>query len=61
MLVNSRLGGDEVELTVRRAKDGTETVIGPFALLDAPWTEQTAAKEGDVAPSFPLPVKPEGR
>lgn len=60
MLVNARLGGDMVKLTVRRA-DGSEATIGPFALLDAPWTEQKGAKDAEQPPSFPPLQKPEGR
>lgn len=60
MLVNARLGGDTVTLAVRRA-DGSDATIGPFALLDAPWTEQKGAKDAEQAPSFPPLQKPEGR
>jgi S1-C subfamily serine protease len=60
MLVNARLGGDKVTLAVRRA-DGSDATIGPFALLDAPWTEQKGAKDAEQAPSFPPLQKPEGR
>jgi hypothetical protein len=60
MLVNARLGGDQVTLAVRRA-DGSEATIGPFALLDAPWTEQKGAKDAEQPPSFPPLQKPQGR
>lgn len=60
MLVNARLGGDTVTVTVRRA-DGSEATVGPFALLDAPWSEQKGAKDAEQAPSFPPVRKPEGR
>jgi hypothetical protein len=49
-----------VTLAVRRA-DGSDATIGPFALLDAPWTEQKGAKDAEQAPSFPPLQKPEGR
>ncbi len=61
MLVNGKLGGDAVTLTVRRAKGDVVETIGPVALLDAPWSEQKGAKDAEQGPSFPLPQKPEGR
>lgn len=61
MLVNGKLGGDTVTLTVRRAKGDAVETIGPFALLDTPWSEQRGAKDAEPGPSFPLPQKPEGR
>ena len=61
MLVNGKLGGDAVNLTVRRAKGDVVETIGPVALLDAPWSEQKGAKDAEQGPSFPLPQKPEGR
>ena len=61
MLVNGKLGGDSVTLTVRRAKGDAVATIGPFALLDAPWSEQKGAKDAEPGPAFPLPQKPEGR
>ena len=61
MLVNTKLGGDPVVLTVRRDKDGTTATLGPFALLDAPWSEQKQAKDADLPASFPPVKKPEDR
>jgi S1-C subfamily serine protease len=61
MLVNGKLGGDLVTLAVRRAKGDAVETVGPFALLDAPWSEQKGAKDAEQGPSFPLPQKPEGR
>jgi S1-C subfamily serine protease len=60
MLVNSKLGGDEVRLRVQRGEAGELLAIGPFALLDAPWTEQ---KQGgsDQPAGFPLPQQPKDR
>ncbi len=60
MLVSSRLGGDPVTLTLRRASGAQETV-GPITLLDAPWAEQLPKQEPELPASFPLPDKPEGR
>lgn len=61
MLVNGKLGGDLVTLTVRRAKGDAIEKVGPFALRDAPWSEQKGAKDAEQGPAFPLPQKPEGR
>lgn len=61
MLVNSRLGGDEVRLRVQRAHEPAPVDLGALTLLDAPWSEQRQSREGETAPSFPLPEKPEGR
>ena len=59
MLVSSKLGGDQVTLTVQRA-GGAAKALGPITLLDAPWREQVQAKEPELPASFPLP-EPEGR
>lgn len=61
MLVSSRLGGDVVRLRVQRAGEPAPVDLGPVTLLDAPWSEQRQSREGETAPSFPLPEKPEGR
>ncbi|MFO1032518.1 MAG: trypsin-like peptidase domain-containing protein [Planctomycetota bacterium] len=59
MLVNARLGGDFVSLGVQRGDEALR--FGPFALLDAPWSEQKGSKDQEQAPSFPPLRKPEGR
>ncbi len=59
MLVNARLGGDFVSVSVKRGDE--ELRFGPFALLDAPWSEQKGSKDQEQAPSFPPLRKPEGR
>ena len=59
MLVNARLGGDFVSLQVQRGDEALR--FGPFALLDAPWSEQKGSKDQEQAPSFPPLRKPEGR
>lgn len=61
MLVNSRLGGDAVTLTVQPGKGGAQATVGPFALKDAPWAEQKQAKDAEAGPAFPLPAAPEKR
>ena len=60
MLVSSRLGGDQVTLTLRRAS-GVQETVGPITLLDAPWAEQQQKQEPELPATFPLPDKPEGR
>lgn len=57
MLLSSRLGGDAVSLVVRKKDEPEPTPVGPIVLLDAPWTEQKQAKDGDLPASFPLPEK----
>ncbi|HEX5054629.1 MAG TPA: trypsin-like peptidase domain-containing protein [Planctomycetota bacterium] len=61
MLVSSRLGGDTVQLRVRKNDAEEPEQVGPITLLDAPWSEQKQSKTAELPASFPLPEKPEGR
>lgn len=61
MLLSSRLGGDTVNLVVRKKDEDGRTPIGPLVLLDAPWSEQKQEKGAELPASFPLPEKGEGR
>ncbi|MFM1874219.1 MAG: putative serine protease HtrA [Planctomycetota bacterium] len=59
MLVSSKLGGDDVTLSIRRGD--TELPPMTIRLADAPWIEQQRQQSGDLPASFPLPEKDEGR
>jgi serine protease Do len=58
--IGSRLGGDQVTLTVRR-KDGGIEAVGPITLADAPWSEQQQQRGAELPATFPLPEPPERR
>ena len=54
MLVSSRLGGDTCTFVVKHRRKDELREVGPVALKNAPWSEQT--KGGDELPaSFSLP------
>jgi S1-C subfamily serine protease len=61
MLVSSRMGGDPIRLVVQKRADGARVEVGPLALLDMPWSEQTRDQGADLPASFPLPEPREGR
>ena len=54
MLVSSRLGGDTCTFVVKHRRKDELREVGPVALKNAPWSEQT--RGGDELPaSFSLP------